>query len=148
MKRQIIYGTSAESEDTTRMVVWAERILSSEFAPDAQAIGIEAEGELRAACIFEGFTGYDCRVHIATAGTGRDLTKDYFIACFSYPFIQLGLSRLTGLVPSQNDQALRFDLHLGFQVEGRLREALPGQDIVVLGMLRRECRFIPRQYRM
>jgi RimJ/RimL family protein N-acetyltransferase len=56
--------------------------------------------------------------------------------------VQLGVQRVTGYVPASNAAALRFDRHLGFVEEGRLREALPGgEDVIVLGMLKRECRW-------
>ena len=57
--------------------------------------------------------------------------------------MQLGCRRVTGYVPAANARARRLDEHLGFVYEGRLREALPdGQDVLVLGMLRRECRWL------
>jgi hypothetical protein len=62
---------------------------------------------------------------------------------FRYPFEQLGCKRVTGLVPARNEVAARFDEHLGFIYEGRIRQVLPnGDDLLVYGMLREECRFL------
>ncbi|WP_369674540.1 hypothetical protein, partial [Enterococcus faecium] len=52
------------------------------------------------------------------------------------PFVQWNLRRVTGLVPAKNADALRFDLHLGFEREGYLKHALPDDDLIVLGMTR------------
>ena len=51
------------------------------------------------------------------------------------------------LVPAKNKAALRFDLHLGFKQEGIIRNALPDDDIILLGMLKSECIYLPKQYR-
>jgi RimJ/RimL family protein N-acetyltransferase len=71
------------------------------------------------------------------------MTRDFLRVAFRYPFVQLGCNRVTGYVPASNADALRFDLNLGFKIEGRMREAIEtGEDVLVLGMLRGECRFI------
>ena len=57
------------------------------------------------------------------------------------------MRRVTALVPAKNTAALRFDLHLGFKQEGVVRHALPDDDIIILGLLREDCRFIPQEYR-
>lgn len=96
-----------------------------------------------ASVAYERFTGECCNAHIASDGSRHWMTRRFLRAIFAYPFIQLGLARITGIVPASNAAALAFDLHLGFQIEGRCREALPGgEDAIIIGMLRRECRFI------
>lgn len=138
----LIYG------DDERLLRWAsERIGGLRFRDDATAIGRERGGELVSVCVFDGFSAADCNMHIASDGSRHWLTREFLVACFAYPFIQLKLRRVTGLVPAKNRDALRFDLHLGFQVEGRCRDALPDDDIIILGMLRRECRFLPSEHR-
>lgn len=92
------------------------------------------------------FTDYDAvniGIHVASDGSKRWLSRKFLRACFSYPFEQLGVQRVTGLVSTSNVDALKFDLHLGFVVEGRLRKAAQdGSDLLVLGMLRHECRHL------
>ena len=128
-----------------RFGLWAlERIGHAEtWGEWYEAIGLEEDGEEIAACVFNLYSAADVSMHIAAVPGRRWMTRDFLWACFRYPFVQLGVRRVTGLVPASNADALRFDLHLGFKVEGRLREATEeGEDIIVLGMLRRECRFI------
>ena len=140
--RKVIYG------DDERFIRWAaQRIGIASFRADARAIGLEDETGIRAAVVFDGFSKCDANMHVASDDTGSWMTREYLVRCFSYPFIQCGLRRVTGLVPAKNEAALKFDLHLGFRLEGRCRDALPDDDIIILGMTRKECIYIPKEYR-
>lgn len=142
MSAQLIY------DQQERLLAWAEgKIGVSRFREAAKAIGLERDGELAAVVVYDGFSACDCNMHIASDGTGRWMNRALLVAAFAYPFVQLGLRRVTGLVPAKNAVALAFDSHLGFEFEGVCREALPDDDIVILGLLRRKCRFIPKEYR-
>lgn len=138
----LIYG------EDERLVRWAQAGMGGlAFRDDATAIGIERNGELRAVVVFDGFSHCDCNMHVVSDGSKRWLTREFLVHVFAYPFIQCGFRRVTGLVPSKNLEALRFDLKLGFQIEGHIRHAMPDDDIVLLGMIRENCRFIPKEYR-
>lgn len=137
----IIYGRDAE------LVSWASEIIHFQPRADVKAIGWEIDGKLRAVTLWDGFSECDCNIHIASDGGPNWLSRAFLCASFSHPFVQWGMRRVTGLVPAKNAAALRFDLHLGFEREGFIRHALPDDDLVVLGMLRENCRFIPEKYR-
>lgn len=107
-----------------------------------ETIGLERDGELVAVVVYNFFSGADIAMHIAAVPGRRWMTRGLLRAAFRYPFVQLEVQRVTGYVPASNAEALRLDRHLGFVEEGRMREALPGgEDVIVLGMLRRECRW-------
>jgi hypothetical protein len=108
-----------------------------------KAIGLERDGVLVAGVLYESMTTRDVNMHCAIADAGA-LNLEFTYTCFHYPFEQCGLARVTGLVPSKNEKALKFDIDkLGFQVEGIIRKALPdGDNVIVLGMLREECRWL------
>lgn len=137
----LIYG------EDERCLEWAAEVIGMEFRPDAVAIGRARRGELVAVCAYDGFSDCDVNIHIASDGSRWWLTRHFLVSIFAYPFIQCGLRRVTGLVPGKNTQALRFNRKLGFQIEGRCRNALPDDDVVILGLLRSECRFIPPEHR-
>jgi RimJ/RimL family protein N-acetyltransferase len=80
-------------------------------------------------------------MHIAAEGK-RWMNRQILFAAFDYPFNQLGVRRITGLVPGKNMQARGFDEHIGFRLEGVMRNALKDDDILVYGMLREECRWL------
>lgn len=136
-----IYG------EDKRLLEWASEVIHFTPRSDARAIGWQEHGTLRAVTIYDGFSECDCNMHIASDGTGNWLRRAFLKASFSHPFLQWNLRRVTGLVPSKNHAALRFDLHLGFKQEGLIRHALPDDDIIVLGMLREDCRWIQSHYR-
>lgn len=153
--KTVVYG-----EDGI-LVPWAQRIIGVTFRADAVAIGLvrdtdtgplgpdrDSQGRrILAVCVFDGFSPYDCNMHIASDQTGRWLNREFILRCFAYPFTQCNLRRVTGLVPSKNTAARKFDEHLGFRLEGRCRDALPDDDLLIYGMTRAECRYIPQEAR-
>ena len=138
MTAQLIYG----QED--RLLPWAQERIGVSFRSDAYTIGLEKDGELVAVVVYDTFSEVDCCTHIASDGTRPWMNKSLLLAAFAYPFIQLKLRRVTGMVPAKNTQALAFDEHIGFVREGYHPKALPDDDLVSLGLLRENCRFIPQ----
>lgn len=135
----LIYG----HED--RLLPWAQERIGVPFRRDAYTLGLEKEGELVAVVVFDGFGETDCSMHIASDGTKAWMNKALLLHAFAYPFDQLGLLRVTGLVPADNQAALAFDENLGFVREGYHPKAGPGgKDLVSLGLLKENCRFVGR----
>jgi len=131
MTARLIYG----QED--RLLPWASaRIGIPRFRRDAYCLGLEKDGELVAVVVYDCFSECDCNMHIASDGTGRWMNKSLLLAAFAYPFGQLGLRRVTGMVPASNQAALDFDENLGFEREGYHKHALPDGDMISLGMRR------------
>lgn len=129
-------------------LAWAAKVTGvPRFRDDAKIISVMDGDTIRAVIVYDTWGSSDVCMHVASDGTGRWMTREALIKCFAYPFIQCKLRRITGLVPSKNTRALQFDLKLGFKQEGLFRHAMPDDDIVALGMLREECRWIPRDYR-
>lgn len=135
----LIYG----QED--RLLPWAQERIGVEFRRDAYTLGLEKNGTLVAVVVYDNFSECDCNMHIASDGTRAWMNKSLLLAAFAYPFTQLGLLRLTGLVPADNVAALAFDQNIGFVREGYHPKAGPkGVDLVSLGMLRENCRFLQK----
>jgi RimJ/RimL family protein N-acetyltransferase len=127
---------------------WAQERIGVSFKPDAKTIGLERDGKIVAVVIFDSFGETDCNMHIASDGTRAWMSKALLVHAFCYPFVQLGLLRVTGLVPADNEDALKFDEHIGFVREGYHPRGAPGgKDLVSLGLLRSNCRFIPPEHR-
>lgn len=137
MVMQIVYG------EESRLLPWAaERIGVRRFRTDAYSIGQERDGELCAVVVFDNFTEHDCMMHVASDGSRRWLTRDLLVSAFAYPFIQLGLRRVTSPIASRNKDSLAFNQHLGFKQEGRHPFAAGDDDVITLGLLREQCRFV------
>jgi RimJ/RimL family protein N-acetyltransferase len=127
-----------------RLAAWAQARISHvpSWGEWCEAIGLERDGELSAVVVYNFFSECDIAMHIAAIPGRRWLSRQFLRAAFRYPFVQLQVQRVTGYVPEKNADALRFDLHLGFKREGLMRCALPDDNVIVLGMLRDECRFL------
>lgn len=97
---------------------------------------------LIAGVLYRNFNGANIEAHIAAQPGARWLTRSFLWAMFDYPFNQLGVRRITGLVPAKNLAARRFDEHLGFVVEATLKDALPGDDLIVYRLRREDCRWL------
>ena len=128
-----------------RHLPWAQARIGVTFRDDAKTIGLDRDGEIRAVVVYDAFSECDCNMHIASDGTKAWMSKALLLSAFAYPFTQLGLLRLTGLVPADNQSALEFDQNIGFVREGYHPKAGPGgKDLISLGLLRENCRFIPK----
>ena len=133
--------------DRQRCLDFAEsRLGHRDWGEWSQTIGYERNGRLLAVVIYNHMSESDISMHVVAIPRARWCVPEFLEAVFRYPFVQLNLRRVTGFVPADNEPALKLDLHLGFRYEGRMRQAGPdGQDVIVLGMLRKECRFYGQQ---
>src|SRR4029077_3398499 len=60
--------------------------------------------------------GGSCQLHTACFNK-RAVSKAMLYLAFDYPFRQLGVAKIFGLVPERNHAARNFDLKLGFKIE-------------------------------
>jgi RimJ/RimL family protein N-acetyltransferase len=125
-------------------VPWvAERVDAGQFNAEAKGIGFLEGDTLVAGVVYNHYSGTNVYAHIAAMPNKRWATHDNLFVLFYYPFVTLKCNRITGLVRVDNFKAQRFDEHLGFKREGVMRKACKdGQDLIVYGMLREECRFL------
>ncbi len=107
------------------------------------AIGLERDGALVAATVYEGFNGANVWVHLAAEPGAKWMTRGYLRYCFHYPFNELGVQRLSGYVDASNVNAIRLNEHLGYQREAVLKGAgVNGADVILYVMHKSDCRFI------
>jgi RimJ/RimL family protein N-acetyltransferase len=108
----------------------------------AIGIGLEQDGQLIAGVAFSDWNGVNVSMHVASDGSRRWLSREYLYVCFDYAFRTAGVRRITGLVGEGNAEARRFDEHIGFKEEARLKGAHPTGDLIVYAMWRHECRWL------
>ncbi len=110
------------------------------------AIGIEDnDSGIRVAVIYDQHFSPNICAHIASDGSKRWATKKFLRLIFSYPFLQLGVGRITAPVKSSNKSARAFLEKAGFKLEGVIRHInKDGSDRLLYGMLANECRWIAR----
>lgn len=125
----------------------AEQLDIPSFGPST-ALGVTLQGDLVAGVVFNNYhpypTGSTIEASIAAANpqwATRAVLRDFF----SYPFIQMGVSRLGVSCRKSNKHARKFVTRLGFKMEGVARRLWDGQtDAVVYSMLPEECRWLHR----
>lgn len=103
---------------------------------------MDRAGGVRAVVLFTDLRRWSCEMAVASDASGHWLSRDLLRAVFRYPFLQLGLRRVTARIEADNAAALRLDEHLGFKREGVQRQQFGDTDCVLMGMLREECRWI------
>lgn len=139
--KEVVYSPTDE------MLTWATDRGGITFRDDAATIGVRSDEGLHGVIVFDSFTTTGCWVSVVSDGGRKWITRELIIKVFAYPFIQLGYPRLNSFVSINNADAIRFNEHFGFQREGVLREAgEKGEDLIVYGMLRRECRWLPERF--
>ncbi len=119
----------------------------------AHGIGWERDGALVAGVAYSDYNGVNMQMHVASDGSRRWMTREFLRVCFDYPFNQAKVKRVTGLVGEGNMEARKFDEHLGFTLEARLKGAHPTGDLLVFCMWKSNCRWLnanlhPRRLRL
>jgi|GEM_PF-399883 hypothetical protein len=106
------------------------------------AIGlVDAAGYLHAGVVFNTYTGPDVILSIRLRDKSS-ITRRFIVTVFKYVFDQLRCQRCSALITRRNKVSQKFCRAIGFKYEGTLREwYADGQDAIVFGMLKRECRW-------
>ena len=122
---------------------WLEAKIGYVGTPHLRCIGNFLNDKLMGVVGYDHFNGASVMMH--SAGEGNWLTKEMLHAVFHYPFEVCKVRIVIGLVPSGNDQALRFNDHIGFKIDSILDGAHPDGSLVVMTMRREECRYLHRR---
>lgn len=100
------------------------------------------DGEVIAAVMFDSFTSHNCFMHIASDGTKKWMTRQFLHTVFRYPFVTLGLARITAWIEINNFQSRAIARGTGFREEAVLESAgRDGVDVLIYRMFRQECRY-------
>lgn len=133
---RLVYG------EDERVAKWCQERLPNFIGWNGYytAIGYERRGELKAGVVYTNYS----RANVVTSIVLEiPISRRFLFAVLYYPFMQLNTRRITAMVDARNEKSLRFCKHVGFSWEGLLREgAIDGGDVVVMGMLKRECRWL------
>ena len=109
----------------------------------AYALGVEENGELIAGVLYDHYyVGASIAMHIAAEPGKRWMTRENLRVAFGYPFEHLKVKKILGVVEESNITARKFDEHLGFILETRIKDACAGGDLLIYTMTREQCRFL------
>lgn len=107
------------------------------------AFGIESGGEIVAGIVVHQINGANAFCHIAIDRPTKKLYELFAVVC-DYCFRQLGLNRITGLVPTNDERIVKFQLRIGFEIEFIMKKAALGADLVGLVMWADKCSWLPK----
>ena len=94
------------------------------------------------ACVMDNWTQNSVQCHFLI--TSPMVLKHQFLdCCFDYMFNTVGVNRVYGLVPANNEKAVKFNTHMGFTINARLDEAYEvGCDYLIMEMRKENCPFL------
>lgn len=121
---------------------WAAQEFGADFSPEWRAaLGNAVDDKIVCVVTYTRHTALDdFDIHLFVAPCSRWMTSEFVDAVFDYPFVQLGATRVSAAAPV-GSPLLAVLIELGFKEEGRKRKGREGVDLVMLGMLKEECRY-------
>ena len=101
------------------------------------------KNETVAACVLDNITPNSVQAHFMIS-TPLALRHGFLEECFDYIFNVEDKKFIFGMVPGDNEKALKFNKHLGFVERVRLPEAFKdGVDYVVMELAKENCKYLP-----
>ncbi len=111
------------------------------WVPDEYRNMLSRPEHVAVAVGYNGFVGKTCCMHVVI--TRPELVTPRVVRrAFEYPFEKADCVAVIALVDSDNAAALRFDTRLGFREVDRIPGGGITGDLVVMRMLRSECRWL------
>jgi RimJ/RimL family protein N-acetyltransferase len=101
---------------------------------------IGSDGSFRGGVLYNNYR--DPAIETHWAGEPGWLTRENLRGIFAYPFTQLGVRRVTGIIHRKNRRARKAAEKIGFKLEGVCRHGFKDGDACVYGMTKAECRWI------
>ena len=120
---------------------WVAEAAGVAWSNKTTAIGWLSEGQLVCGILYDSFTGASIAMHSRVTNP-RKVSREWLWAIFDYPFNQLGVKRVSGLVSTANLKAQRVNEHLGWKRETTLADYFPDGDGIVYIMRREDCRWL------
>lgn len=142
--------TCTRAEDRSRLIVddhqriadWCEARIEhfAGWGSEPKAIGWEVDGKLTGAVVY---TNYSSGNVFASIACDAPLARKFLFAIFYNPFVNWGCRHIGSMIEESNVKSINLCTRMGFSQEGRLREsAVNGEDVIAMGLLKRECRFL------
>ena len=129
------------SQDPRYLEYASELTGTKDFGP-CKTIAFWGDG-LLAVVIYNAVDEKNCGISIASSSP-KWASKSVLKAAFGFPFIQLGLNRVTGTIKASNKKAIRNAERLGFTLEGELKQYYEnGESAMIYGLTKDNCRWLP-----
>ena len=129
--------------DPVRVCEFVARLTQLGEVPADRAIGVERNGKLTAGVVYDHYNAANICMHIAALPGRRSFNREFLWIIFDYPFNQLHVKRVTGIVPASNPDAVNFAKGLkGIKLEATLTDAHPDGDMLIYCMFKEKCTYL------
>ena len=123
---------------------WVAKWLDRGFFENRSvALGLKKNNKIIAGVIYENFNHASIWCHIAII---EKITPKFLSAIFDYPFNIAQIEKIIAPVGSDNDESIKLVKNMGFEEEGRIKNARPHGDIIFFTLCRDKCRFLNKRY--
>lgn len=139
------------TDDHENLCNFVETVLNGKtrgYDGKSKAIGIVKNGKIGGVFVFHNFKsnpdGSFYEVEISALCIDKSsVSRQYLRTVFQYPFIQLGLERVTAVCSAKDEGVISMIKKLGFTPEGLHRKGYFGEcDSISFSMLKNECKWI------
>jgi RimJ/RimL family protein N-acetyltransferase len=120
--------------------------VTTPWASPFNALGWMNDGKLVAGVIYNLCEARNINMHIGAVDGKKWLTREFLFAAFDYPFNQLQVRRVTAPIKARLKNVHEFVENLGFKREAVIPHYFADDDMVLYGMLRKNCRFLEMRY--
>ena len=108
-------------------------------------VAIDENNTPLAACVMDNWTANSVQCHLLVLDS-KVLRHGFLETCFDYVFNINGRKVVYGLVPGNNEKALKLNEHMGFTEKCRFEGAFEdGVDYVILELKRENCKYLLAQ---
>lgn len=124
---------------------WSEDFRGVLHIPEEYQDQPKSMDHVAVAVAYNSFIGKTCCMHSVIQRpdlVNRKMVRE----TFAYPFNTCGCEAILALVDSTNAAALNFDTKLGFREVYRVPNGGIDGDLIVLQMLRGDCRWLPKEH--
>ncbi len=135
-------------QDSERIGRWVIEKARGSWCENNKAIGIEKNGILKAAVMYDSYTGIGGSISSSfRCDDQKVITRLFYQIIFDYPFNVAEVRRITNLVNEHNIHSKEITERLGFKEETRLESYFPDGDAIIYRMYRHECRWLDAKWR-
>jgi hypothetical protein len=113
------------------------------------ALGFKRDGVITMGVLYQFWSKNSVWCHIAKdPSCSHPFDRKFLRLGFEYPFQQVGVEQMLGMVDASNYAARRLDEHFGFRPVSTVPgAAMNGGDVIIYRLRKEDCRFIRRKER-
>lgn len=128
----------------TDVVKWVLEKAGGGYRSEMTGLGVCDEAfQIRAAAVYENWTGPGGSIFMHSRIDSPFWCSRFLLFhVFDYPFSQLQVERVFGIVGEDKASVIEFNRKLGFRVEGALRNFFPSGPAIVMSMGKSECKWL------